>query len=112
MSNADSRDSRRRPLRILVDYVSEEGVHCAYATNLSTNGLFLESDAPLSRGSTLKLRFRLPGGENLHEIEGRVARTQEPKDGSISPPGMGVQFTDSDAKEKLGRELEDSSAPA
>ena len=106
-SNDEGRQARRRKLRVLVDYVSEQGVGCDYATDLSSGGLFLESEAPLAPGTVLKLRLRLPGGKQLHEIEGRVTRRRDASDGSsVDPPGMGVQFSDESAQ-KLARELED-----
>lgn len=105
----DTRRFRRRTVRILVDYVSDQGVHCDYATTLGAGGLFLESDLPLSRGSVVKMRFRLPESDRLHEIEGRVAwlHSQRQGEGGVQAPGMGIQFTDTTAASRLARELED-----
>jgi type IV pilus assembly protein PilZ len=105
----DTRRFRRRTVRILVDYVSDRGVRCDYATTLGAGGLFVETEEPLPAGARMKLRFRLPGGELLHEIEGRVTWSRtgaEPTRGAHAP-GMGIQFTNSAASSKLARELED-----
>lgn len=104
----DTRRFRRRTVRILVDYVSDQGVHCDYATTLGAGGLFIESELKLSPGTVVKLRFRLPESELLHEIEGRIAwlRGGDAESGSQAP-GMGVQFTDTAASASLARELED-----
>jgi uncharacterized protein (TIGR02266 family) len=109
MSNSkDDRRTRRRRVRLLVDYVCEKGVRCDYATNLSPGGLFLESDDPLPAGATLKMRFRLPGAEELHEVEGQVTWVRREWAGGASPhaPGMGVRFSDGPATTRIGREIE------
>ena len=63
---------RRLTLRILVDYAAEGTMRCDYATTLGAGGLFIETDEPIDAGTRLKMRFRLPGGQDLHELEGRV----------------------------------------
>ena len=112
MSNSNSdevRDHRRRTIRILVDYVSSQGIQCDYATTLGAGGLFLECEEPLQTGAELKLRFRLPGREEMHEIPGLVVWTREGShsEGAHRAPGMGIQFKDKVAAAKLARELED-----
>ena len=108
--NSDEiRDHRRRTIRVLVDYVSNQGVQRDYATTLGAGGLFLECEEPLPSGSELKLRFRLPESDELHEIPGRVVWTREGShsEGAHRTPGMGIQFSDKVAAAKLARELED-----
>ena len=104
----DCRRFRRRTVRVLVDYTSDDGIRCDYATTLGAGGLFLETEEDLEVGSALKLRFRVPGGEALHEIEGRVVWTRVTKQGqTTAAPGVGIQFTNASAAAQLGRELED-----
>jgi uncharacterized protein (TIGR02266 family) len=107
--NVQERRHRRRTVRILVDYSSAAGVQCEYATTLGAGGLFIESEEPLPRGTPLKVRFRLPGGDGVHEIEGRVAWTHTPRrgEGGHRSPGMGIEFTDAVASARLARQLED-----
>jgi uncharacterized protein (TIGR02266 family) len=97
---------RRLTVRLLVDFATSAGVRCEYATTLGAGGLFVESDEPLAVGSQLKVRFRLPGREALHEIEGRVAWSQPAGADARRAPGMGVEFTDAVAISRLARELE------
>jgi Tfp pilus assembly protein PilZ len=52
------------------------------------------------------VRFRLPGGTVLHDIEGRVVWRRRPEDPGQHAPGMGIEFTDRGAAAKLARELE------
>jgi len=103
-----SRRFRRRTVRILVDYNTEDGVRCDYATTLGAGGLFIESEDCCGPDSQLKLRFRLSPDAELHEIEGRVVWIRHLNEGGLPhSPGMGVQFTDSVSAAKLARELED-----
>lgn len=106
---ADRRNHRRRTVRVLVDYVCRNGVHCEYATTVGAGGLFVETEDPLPEGSPVRLRFRLPAGDRLHEIEGRVVWSHRPEQPAVTPraPGMAVEFTDPVAAAGLARELED-----
>ncbi len=100
---------RRQLLRVLVDYHAEGAPHCEYATTLGAGGLFIETEAPLAPGTTLRVRFRLPGGAALHAIDGRVTWRHRPGDtraGEVRSCGMGVEFTDAHAASALARELE------
>jgi len=107
-SEQDTRRYRRQTLRVLVDYVWSGGLCCDYATTLGAGGLFLETEEALSPGDVLKARFRLPNGETLHEVEGRVVWCRESSsEGRTSAGGVGIKFTDQQAIQALARELED-----
>jgi uncharacterized protein (TIGR02266 family) len=97
---------RRRTVRVLVEYVSDAGLCVDPATTLGAGGLFIETDSPLFEHSVLKMRFRLPGGETTHEIEGHVVWRRHPRDPGSYSPGMGIEFTDRAAASGLARELE------
>jgi uncharacterized protein (TIGR02266 family) len=104
-SERPRRRYRRRTVRVLVDYATASGPHCDLATTLGAGGLFIESDDPPREGSMLKLRFRLPGSEAVHEIEGRVVWTRRPRAGDAHAAGMGIEFSDPLASAKLAQEL-------
>ena len=55
----NTRRYRRQTLRVLVDYLTETGVCCDYATTLGAGGMFLETEEPLVVGSVIKARFKL-----------------------------------------------------
>jgi uncharacterized protein (TIGR02266 family) len=106
-SNENHRRHRRQTVRILVDYRSDRGTRCDYATTLGAGGLFIECEEPLPAGTVVKLRFRLPQSDALHELEGRVTWKRDGRTGSRSvAPGMGVQFTNPGATGALARELD------
>ena len=102
---ANTRRFRRQTVRILVDYELEDGVRSDYATTLGAGGVFIECDDAPPPGTLLKLRFRLPHGEQLHELEGRVTWRRDAHVERSLAPGMGVQFTDTTSRAKLAREL-------
>ncbi len=105
--NDNRRRHRRQTVRILVDYRSDQGVRCDYATTLGAGGLFVEGEDPLPVNTILKLRFRLPHSGELHELEGRVSWNRDGKAGDRSVvPGMGVQFTDPSSAAALARDLD------
>jgi len=109
-SPEETRRYRRQTIRVLVDYRTPDGLHCDYATTLGAGGMFLATTEALGKGDVLKLRFRLPSYETLHELEGRVVwvRAEGSRSGDpIGAPGAGVQFIDSSATAQLARELED-----
>jgi uncharacterized protein (TIGR02266 family) len=106
-SNDNARRHRRQTVRILVDYLSDQGARRDYATTLGAGGLFIECEEPLTKGTIVKLRFRLPHSEALHELEGRVSWLRDPVTGDrAQAPGMGVQFSDPAATGPLARELD------
>ena len=72
--------------------------------------MFLQTELPIRRGDLVKVRFRVPGNETLHELQAKVtwhheAHTDE--NGEVRTPGVGLQFTDQTATADLARELED-----
>ena len=106
----NTRKHRRMTVRILVDYQARGGIHCDYATTLGAGGMFLETEIVMSRGEAVKVRFRIPGGDVLHEFEARVTwhhAANAESGGKLHTPGVGLQFNDPTLTATLARELED-----
>lgn len=106
----NTRKYRRMTVRILVDYQALGGIHCDYATTLGAGGMMLRSGLALKRGDPVRVRFRLPGGEQLFDLQSRVTwvhAARESEDGTKRMPGVGLQFIDPAATATLARELED-----
>lgn len=109
----NTRKFRRMTVRILVDYQALGKIHCDYATTLGAGGMFLQTELDLQTGDMVKVRFRVPGAELLHEFESKVTWAQTQPSQPNSPthvPGVGLQFKDPSAIAALARELEDYSA--
>ena len=106
----NTRKHRRATVRILVDYQARGAIHCDYATTLGAGGMFLQTEIEMQRGESVKVRFRVPGGECLHELEARGTwyhAAQQQPNGSLRMPGVGLQFVDPTATATLARELEE-----
>jgi uncharacterized protein (TIGR02266 family) len=97
---------RRRTVRVMVAYTGAAGPCVEAATTLGAGGLFIETETPLPEETRVKLRFRIPGGEIEHEIEGRVVWRRPSLARSSFAPGMGIEFTDRAAAARLAQELE------
>jgi uncharacterized protein (TIGR02266 family) len=82
----------RFPLAVEVEFRTTGAFLVAYSTNLSTGGVFLESDSPLPIGSTLNLKFTVPGSGPI-ELQGTVAWLRETSDDG-KPKGMGIRFAE------------------
>ena len=65
-----------------------------YSANMSTGGLFIETDSILPVDTLLAVKFKLPGNDSIIGCNARVAWINEP--GKLIkpslPPGMGLQF--------------------
>jgi type IV pilus assembly protein PilZ len=99
---------RRKAVRVLVDFLGGAGVRCEYATILGPGGMFIETEEPIEIGSPIRVRFRLPESDQLHEIGGRVAWNQPATSGEAATraPGMGIEFVDAAATAALARDLD------
>ena len=114
-SPPQQRRFRRRTVRLRVELHVGGEVRKEWATTLGAGGVFLETEDILVVGTRLKLRFRMPRGTALHELEGRVAWSMKSDGSAGSPapsPGIGVEFTDPVACAALARELERESESA
>ena len=86
----------RIPLSLEVEYRTAGAFLVAYTSNLSTGGLFIETETPLLVGTELMLRFTIPGAGPI-EVRGSVA-WERPEQMEGKPPGMGVEFEHLDAR--------------
>lgn len=106
-SDPPRRKHRRLTLRIDVEVcVGDDRVN-ALATTLGAGGLFIATDSPLAPSTPLRVRFRLPGSRQLHDIEAKVVWANDAATAGVplSARGMGVAFTDRDGQAALARAL-------
>lgn len=67
-----------------------------FSINVSTGGVFVETESSLPVETPLVLKFILPGHSNPINCKGRVAWVNDvkaPRNRRL-PPGMGLQFMD------------------
>lgn len=99
----DPRDRRREPrfpARIEVDYAADATFLFAYITDISSLGIFIQTEQPQATGTRLELKFAPPEGavegEGPFDLVGEVVWIAS-ADGPHEP-GMGVRFIDLDEK--------------
>jgi uncharacterized protein (TIGR02266 family) len=92
--NYNRRSSPRAVLGIPVAYRFGNTIAAALTLNVSRGGLAIRTTSPLERGTSIKLRFRMPSSKSDIDCEGKVAWVDR-------RVGMGVSFTSiSDADQK------------
>ncbi|MDD1776434.1 MAG: TIGR02266 family protein, partial [Candidatus Methanomethylicus sp.] len=72
-----------------------------YSVNMSTGGIFIETDMILPEGTELTVKFKLPHTDNLIVVKAKVAWINSPLElkESTKSPGMGLQFLDLSIKD-------------
>jgi uncharacterized protein (TIGR02266 family) len=89
-SEYNRRSSPRVVLGIPLAYRFGNTIATALTLNISHGGLAVRTTTPLDPGTSVRTRFRLPGGKKEIEVETRVAW-------SDTRVGMGLQFMQIDA---------------
>jgi len=84
------RTSPRVVVGLSVAYRVANSIAVALTLNISRGGLAIRTTSPLERGTTVKVRFRLPGASGDVDAEAIVAWSDRRL-------GMGLQFTRIDA---------------
>ena len=69
-------------------------IAAALTLNLSHGGIAIRTTSPLEGGSTIKVRFRMPGSNRDIDAEGRVAWSDR-------RVGMGIQFEKVDPADQM-----------
>ena len=93
----EKRQRARLEHPVMVAYRSVDRFIADLGTNVSGQGVFVNTRAPLPVGAEVRLLLSIPGRPEPYEIVGRVARVQSAAEGD---PGMGIVFTDLDEAER------------
>ena len=113
MTKGSRKERRRSPranvrTKVEVDYQidSEDTFLFEYITDISRDGIFLQTRTPLEIGTQLVLKFDLPDeGRSIHAV-GKVIwiNPYRPKGENLNP-GMGIEFLNlsNEDKEAIGR---------
>lgn len=99
------RSNPRLPVKIRVDFTSDDLVQTVSALNISAGGLFLATHKPLPTGSMVVLQLNLPSLEGAVEVMGEVVWNNVNDNGQSGlPEGMGIRFISQSSlvKEYLG----------
>jgi type IV pilus assembly protein PilZ len=87
------RSAPRIPQVLSLVFKDRQSFFQAYTGNISTGGLFIKTDNPLSSGHRFLLKLQLPGIPDPMEIKCRVMWARKVENGEANrPPGMGIKF--------------------
>ena len=94
---AERRKDKRVPLKVQVFVRDHEydGTIFFYSSNISTGGMFLESDLLLDEGTEFTLEFTLPSVPRFIRAKGKVVWVTRPGIVGVDEevtPGMGIKF--------------------
>ena len=94
MIENERRFASRVPLNMLlqIKFDSRDSFKAEYASNISTNGIFIKTTTPHKIGSMIYLQFQLTDSSLLEGL-GRVVHINPP---ASEHPGMGVEFVNLD----------------
>lgn len=95
--STDRRMAQRVFTNLEVDYSSDNTFlfsNTASITNLSSMGIFVQTQTPEAVGTRLNLRFTPPNAEHILELEGEVVwvNSFRPGDCNNINPGMGIRL--------------------
>ena len=102
-SGNDHRSAARLDVRITVVLKDRtfDGAMYFFSRNVSSTGIFIESNLFLQEGVIVRLQFLLPGSDFAVDAVGRVIRVEsrmEPQEGIV--PGLGIEFLEITDEEK------------
>jgi len=80
----EKRENIRRSCDIPVNFAANDRVYSNQITNISANGLFIETRRSLIKGDDVIMAFKLEGFDKSLKLRGEIARA--------NPAGMGVAF--------------------
>lgn len=94
LKSVDDRNDHRIPIQLLVDYKADGHYLFDFCRDLGTGGVFIQTKAPLPKGSRIDLTFTIPDSKETLRTSGEVIWVQQDLSGRAdSPAGMGVQFS-------------------
>jgi Tfp pilus assembly protein PilZ len=80
----NKRMSVRKPCDIPINYATQNRVFSDTITDISKNGLFIETNQAINVGEEIMLSFNMQGYDRPFKIKGKVAHS--------SRQGIGVEF--------------------
>ena len=80
----EKRENIRKGCDIPINYAAHDRVYADQITNISANGLFIETQKPFMKGDEVIMTFRLQGFDKSLKLRGEIARTAH--------QGVGVEF--------------------
>jgi len=98
------RERRRHRFELEVGVSSPHRFYTGLVRNISAGGLFIQTEADLSTGDEVDVRFTIPGSSHVFEKKAQVRwiRPHDPYGADSTLTGVGVKFLElSDEEAKL-----------
>jgi len=89
MAGSERRKSPRTPLKFEINYLQEGDFLISYSRDISADGMFINTENPLSVKERVTLTFSLEGSDPFN-VDARVMWTN--REGEKKDKGMGVKF--------------------
>ena len=86
---SDRRTPRLR-IREKIEFYNSKTFVSSYMLDISTGGVFIETDAPLPIDAQCALRLNIPGDQEMMDLQGHVVWIKQ-RSNSL-PAGMGIHF--------------------
>lgn len=93
---AENRGFEEFCLWLAAEDIKHDFTFCYRTSDLSPEGIFLETSTPLPIGTEMNLSFKLPGAERAITVAGEVVRVTRTGGEPAGPAGMAVFFRDVD----------------
>jgi len=87
-----SRSDARATKSLSLTFKDRQAFVKAYATNISSGGLFIKTERPLPQGEQFLLKLQLPDVADPLKISCEVMWARKAGEFEKGPPGMGVKF--------------------
>ncbi len=101
LKSTDNRDDHRIPINLLVDYRTEGHYLFDFCKDLGTGGVFIQTNSPLPKGSTIDLTFTIPDSKETLRTKGEIIWVQQSGcQRSDQTAGMGVEFHQFDENQR------------
>jgi len=95
------RQAERVETTLRVDYRNEGTFLFAYATNVSSLGIFIHTRTPVAPGTVLDLQFGPGDDADVLSVRGEVVWINPYRPGGSNPnPGMGIRFVEMDPERR------------
>jgi uncharacterized protein (TIGR02266 family) len=102
---ADERSEPRAPISIPVDFTMGDAANTGFLLNISATGLFMHTTTVIIPGSSLMLKFSLPGSDRVFDLMGVVRWSTSHKASKSLLKGAGIMFTSISDKDKEALKL-------
>jgi len=80
----EKRSGIRKPCRIPINFAAYDRVYSNHIKNISSSGLFIETQRPLLVGDEILMTFRMEGIDKPIKVKGEIAHATR--------SGVGVEF--------------------